>query len=909
MKVLLRALAMLCANFAALFCANCAAAQSNADILRKLSPYPRVAYPTSDTGSFTVGDAYIVVPSGPAFTAVRQAVANLYALIGNQPQMLHEEFIHFPRHAVLIGLFSSSPWFDSVARNTMRGSEAVHGKEGYLIHVTPGQVLLAANDLPGLIYAVARLKQLQKSDVDYALVHIIDSPRFSKRWVFSHHNLRGTNAMNALRTIEDSMYHWHLNGLQQNDFKYNILDQQPAFYFKNADTIKQYSQVRNIEIIPGVASIGYSEGILWHDPNLAEGIPASASYVMESDTGRMIRDPQVTLANGGFESVNGSNFSGWGFYDNENNATQPDKTIFHSGGTSARTIDPNKANSAGNARFNRLIDTKPFTQYYMSAWVRTESIDRGEIRLLAIGNGDSLNRVLTHTQFNVASTTDRTKNNGWVKLGVFFNSLNYDKVYVYCGIWSGRNGTIWWDDFQIEEVGLMNVLRRSGTPLSVRNTSGSKTYIEGSDYYRIQDTILEKKNGFYGYHSPVTLRRIGTSAIRNGDTVVVRYHHPLTLLNDINGYGQVMVCPSEPKLYTVLKDQITRVDSLYHPESYMMQHDEIRVMNWDSACLNRHLTPAQILGENVTRIRRMIDTISPGAEVYTWSDMFDPHHNAVNNYYLVNGDLHGVWDLIPNDLTMINWNNGKRASSLEFFANEGFAQIGAPYYDTRDTRNLYDWYNALRNTQGAKGMMYTTWAADYDFLKPFAHYAWGWSSMSIHRPVDPVNASAVDSVVISAEIRADPYAPYPMAYGEVVVLSPSGDREYSLDPVGSDIHTATVAVTPNSSYFVRVYSGASPVAVEDGPVYPLTAPVNRVADGESGRLQLIVTPNPATSNLTFTAPASGAVRIVDATGRVVYSAEVTQGQRTLDISSLAAGAYTIELSGKELHGAKFVIQR
>ena len=40
---------------------------------------------------------------------------------------------------------------------------------------------------------------------------------------------------------------------------------------------------------------------------------------------------------------------------------------------------------------------------------------------------------------------------------------------------------------------------------------------------------------------------------------------------------------------------------------------------------------------------QMIREASPEAEVYCWSDMLDPNHNAHGDYYLVEGDFTGSW--------------------------------------------------------------------------------------------------------------------------------------------------------------------------------------------------------------------------------------------------------------------------
>ena len=76
--------------------------------------------------------------------------------------------------------------------------------------------------------------------------------------------------------------------------------------------------------------------------------------------------------------------------------------------------------------------------------------------------------------------------------------------------------------------------------------------------------------------------------------------------------------------------------------------------------------------------------------------MFDPSHNAVKDFYLVNGDLAGSWEGLPQDMIIVNWNSGKPAQSLPFFAQRGHVQVLAGYYDGPPDR-IRDWLAAGRN--------------------------------------------------------------------------------------------------------------------------------------------------------------------------------------------------------------------
>ena len=138
-------------------------------------------------------------------------------------------------------------------------------------------------------------------------------------------------------------------------------------------------------------------------------------------------------------------------------------------------------------------------------------------------------------------------------------------------------------------------------------------------------------------HPGAVIRITPRSRIRGGDRLRVSWYHPI-----ITHGSQVMCCLSEPKLYEILRAQARRVNELFQPKTFFMSHDEIRVANWCRACQDRKLTPGQLLADNVRRCTEILKSVNPRARVVVWSDMFDPHHNAVDKYYLVNGSLEGL---------------------------------------------------------------------------------------------------------------------------------------------------------------------------------------------------------------------------------------------------------------------------
>lgn len=74
-----------------------------------------------------------------------------------------------------------------------------------------------------------------------------------------------------------------------------------------------------------------------------------------------------------------------------------------------------------------------------------------------------------------------------------------------------------------------------------------------------------------------------------------------------------------------------------------------------------------------------INGAAPGARgVFVWNDMFDPFHNALSRFYLVNGDLKGSWEGLGKDVIVVNWNQGE-VDGVQFFSNRGHQQLIAGY--------------------------------------------------------------------------------------------------------------------------------------------------------------------------------------------------------------------------------------
>jgi hypothetical protein len=359
-------------------------------------------------------------------------------------------------------------------------------------------------------------------------------------------------------------------------------------------------------------------------------------------------------------------------------------------------------------RLIQKVKVRPHACYRLSAWAKTRDLaPTGAFRLMAIG---ASGRPLSFHEGGLEPTRD------WSRIEVVFNSQDQSEVNLYAGLWGAKAGTLWLDDLGFEEMSLVNVLRREGCPLSVTSDDGKMIYIEGKDFEPVVDPKLGRVpyEGEYEFDHPgAPLRLTSNSRIKDGDPLKVGWYHPVLVLG-----SYAACCLSEPKVYDLLRDQARRVDALYHPKTFFMQHDELRVANWCRACQSRKLTPGQLLADNARKCVQFIEEAHPGAKAVVWSDMFDPTHNAVKDYYLVNGTLEGSWEGLAPSVIIANWNGGKAKASLDFFSKRGHPQIMAGYYDSDD--NFAAWDAASKGVPKVAGFMYTTWQNRYDDLEQYA---------------------------------------------------------------------------------------------------------------------------------------------------------------------------------------------
>lgn len=537
----------------------------------------------------------------------------------------------------------------------------------------------------------------------------------TRRWVYLQTNLQVPENVDRAKEILRRASAAGYNGVVLADYKLHILDRVPDFYFEHARDFREAADELGIEIIPAVAPIGYSDGLLAHDPNLAEGIPVrGAAFIVRDGRAALVSGLDNPLPGGEFEVHRNHAVTGWNFQDAPGQASFVDTAVKHGGESSLRWEDPgrNSTETAGNARVSKMVPVAPWRQYHLSVWIKTEDYEAaGNVRMFAMGKEG---RALSHSNLGVRQNQD------WTVHHVIFNSLDNDEVRIYCGTWGGRSGRLWMDDLALEETAFVNLVRRDGCPLTVSGEDGT-VYAEGRDYERLEDPRMGRvpwAGSFDVWHQPPVLTISDGSRIREGERLRVNFCHTVTVYDN-----QVACCLADPGVFQVLQQQVQRVEDLFEPQTYFLSHDEIRVANWCEACRRENRTAGELLAENMRNCVRVIRDINPDATLCVWSDMFDAHHNAHDDFYLVNGDLAGSWEGLPAGMVVVNWNHGRAAESLAFFGNRGHQQVLAGFYD-HDPRAIRSWLETGAGHH-VTGAMYTTWRNDFRQLEAFAETAWG----------------------------------------------------------------------------------------------------------------------------------------------------------------------------------------
>ena len=510
-------------------------------------------------------------------------------------------------------------------------------------------------------------------------------------WVYTQVNLLVPQEVNRLIGLMERASKVGYTHFLLADSKFSRLAELDPRYFAHVEQVQKRAKELRITLVPAICSVGYSNDILSLNPNLAEGLPVrEALYRVQNGLAQ-----SVSELDAGLPSL--TDRAKWNFIDD---SLKLEDRVLHS-----------KPPHSDNVRLSKKLKLKPNRHYHVSVRIKTDGFDTPvEIKALT-GNG----RSLSYTNLGTKPTQD------WREHHITFNSLEQTEVSIYIGAWGPKKGELWIAEPKLEECGAVNLLRRDTTPVTVHQI------LENGERRRLQENIdFEKwsdpKLGMVPYAGEYEVWHAAPAIklkkpLANGTELRVSYYHTHIVYD-----GQVCAAANDQEFQNLLDDQISRMTQLFPDADFMMSHDEYRVMGWTEsniAQLPPGSTPADILTHNAKHCSEQIRAKSAQGRILVWSDMFDPYHTAVDNYYLVNGSLKGAE--VPAEVMIVNWNFGKRVESVKHFAQRGHLQIIAGYYDAKPDQ-IIRWLDTVveEKINTVDGVMYTTWNRNFSDLEEFA---------------------------------------------------------------------------------------------------------------------------------------------------------------------------------------------
>ena len=343
------------------------------------------------------------------------------------------------------------------------------------------------------------------------------------------------------------------------------------------------------------------------------------------------------------------------------------------------------------------VPVRPHAIYRISLKVKTEGFTgASRLSLRAFPKGSWETRAISCEKFK--------PDQDWTEVVLAAQSVEDDAFSIRMFSSDKKAGGVYHvKDAVLEEIAPAKP--STGLGLKVVSASSGKSYDEGRDF---------KVRAGRG-RSPFSLTIPSGSEIREGEDLLVDVQAPVEVV-----HASTPLCFTHPGRADYYRRSAAAVKRVLDPKKWFLYCDEIRAGGLCPRCRASGKTMAQLIAEDVKLQCEAIRAVCPDATIYSWSDMFDPNHNAREHYFSMASSLTGIWDLIPKDLVICCWKEGRgEATSAGFFEKLGFRTQVALYYDQDDFLLTRKGLDAAMACPNCRGVVFATWRYNYAKLPEF----------------------------------------------------------------------------------------------------------------------------------------------------------------------------------------------
>src|SRR5437763_2227020 len=116
-----------------------------------------------------------------------------------------------------------------------------------------------------------------------------------ERWIYCAQNLWVDKNIDEIEGLFQRAAKAGYTHVLLTDSKFSKLGDMDARYFRNVERVKKLAADAHLEIVPALFSIGYSNDLLWHDPNLIEALPVhDALFAVDHGAAKLKADPDIS---------------------------------------------------------------------------------------------------------------------------------------------------------------------------------------------------------------------------------------------------------------------------------------------------------------------------------------------------------------------------------------------------------------------------------------------------------------------------------------------------------------------------------------------------------------------------------------------------------------------------------------